>query len=88
MEILIFSTLLISTAIQVVTVRYFIQGLLRKLSNEQKTQLKYVESPNQIEETDKNLIDLNDVNPLDLPKELKIEIEGDDVVPPGYNKVN
>lgn len=42
-------------------------------------------SPNQISKNDDKTVDLNSLNPTDLPKNVKLEIEGgDNFIPYGY----
>lgn len=44
-------------------------------------------SPNEIQDTNKNLFEFNEDTPFSIPKDIKFEVEGGDTaIPPGYNE--
>lgn len=52
----------------------------------QKVKPFFREEKNQIPEQDPNEIEFSEDNPMSLPKNIKIEIEGgDSIAPPGYS---
>ena len=53
----------------------------------QKLETKVVSSPNQVVEEDANMVELKEDSPINIPPDVKIEVEGGDMTPPGYREV-
>jgi len=84
MEYLILATIITSFILQALLTRHFIQELSKKLVGGRVMQTKTIESPNQIEQVDDGSVEFSESTPLDLPKDLKVELEGNDMTPPEF----
>lgn len=56
--------------------------LISRLTDNKLEQEKFIESPNGIPMPDPNIIEMTEENPLDLPKDVKVEVEGGDSFAP------
>lgn len=93
MEIFIFLTIIGALIANTLIVRYYVKEAVMKLSGQ--TQLKTSSfplingkgAPNEIVKEDIKSIEFSEENPMDIPKNVKFDIEGgDSVVPPGYEE--
>lgn len=64
-------------------------GNLKDLLTKSFNKPEIIESPNNLDEKDTDEIEFSEDNPLNLPKDIKFEIEGGDShIPPSYSEAN